>query len=81
MTGIAKDVKEEILSKVRSGTPVPELASKYGVSDRTIYGWLRDKAIGTVSVMEHTKLKRENAELKEIVGILTLELKKFKKNK
>jgi len=81
MPGIAKDVKEEILSKVKAGTSVLELSKLYGVSDKSIYNWLRDKAVGTVSMMEHAKLKRENSELKEIVGILSLELQKFKKNK
>jgi len=81
MSGISKDVKEEILGKVKAGTSVAELSKQYGVSDKTIYNWLRDKAVGTVSAVEHGRLKRENSELKEIVGILTLELQKFKKNK
>lgn len=81
MVGISKDVKDEILGKVKSGVPVVELSRQYGVSDKTIYNWLRDKAIGSVSTIDYAKIKRENAELKEIVGILTLELQKFKKNK
>lgn len=79
MSSIPTDVKNEILNKIKSGESVIELSKQYGVSDKTIYTWLKQKAIGNVSLIEHNKLKRENGELKEIVGILTLELQKFKK--
>lgn len=79
MAAIASEVRQEILEKVKSGKPVLELASQYGVSDRTIYSWLKKKAIGNVSVLEYNKLKRENQMLKEIVGVLTVELEKVKK--
>ncbi|MBU0534746.1 IS630 transposase-related protein [Patescibacteria group bacterium] len=81
MTNVSKDIKDEVLSKVKSGIPVVELSKQYGIHFRTIYGWLRNKAIGTVSTIEHAKLKRENMELKEIIGMLSLELSKFKKNR
>ena len=81
MTSVSKDIKDEILSKVKLGTPVIELSKQYGIHFRTVYSWLRDKAVGSVSTLEHAKLKRENMELKEIVGMLSLELSKFKKNK
>ncbi|HOA18702.1 MAG TPA: helix-turn-helix domain-containing protein [bacterium] len=78
---MSKDIKEEILGKVKQGIAVMELSRQYGIHYRTIYGWLRSKAIGTVSTLEHAKLQRENAALKEIIGMLSLELSKFKKNK
>lgn len=81
MPGIAKEIKEEVVDKVKSGEPVTSLASRYGISNRTIYTWLRKKAEGSVSVLEFNKLKRENQQLKEIVGVLTLELEKTKKKK
>lgn len=78
-SSIAKEVKEEILGKVKLGEPVVGLAQQYGVSDKTIYNWLRSKAVGTVSLIEHNRLKKENQVLKEIVGVLTVELEKVKK--
>jgi len=81
MTNVSKDIRDEILAKVKLGTPVMELSKQYGIHFRTIYSWLRDKAVGSVSALEHAKLRRENMELKEIVGMLSLELSKFKKNK
>lgn len=78
---IAKEVKEEILSKVKAGEPVLSLSKQYGVSDKTIYNWLKVKTTRHVSWMEHVKLKRENQQLKEIIGILTLEVEKSKKKR
>ena len=81
MTAIAKEVKEEILEKVKKGEKVVQLAEQYGVSDRTIYAWLKGKALGNVSLLQHNKIKRENQLLKEIIGALTIEVEKLKKKK
>jgi len=79
LAGISKEVKEEILSKVKAGAKVTEVSSQYGVSTKTIYYWLRGKADTGASVMEVRKLRRENEELKAIVGALTMDLTKLKK--
>ncbi|MBU1085840.1 MAG: transposase [Candidatus Beckwithbacteria bacterium] len=79
MAVIANEVKKEIVEKVKQGEPVATLATQYGVSDRSIYAWLKRKASGNISVLEHNKLKRENTLLKEIIGALTIELEKTKK--
>ena len=80
-SAISVEVKQEILAKVKSGEKVLDLAKQYGVSDKTIYYWLRGKAVGAVSLLEHQKLKKENQQLKEIIEILTLELDKSKKKR
>lgn len=79
MAAIASEVKQEILDKIKAGEPVSEIASKYGISSRTVYSWLRKKAESNISILEFNKLKRENQILKEIVGALTVELEKLKK--
>lgn len=76
---VSKEVKEEILSKVKAGESAVSVAEKYGVSPKTIYGWLRWTTTNKVSWMEHIKLKRENQQLKEIIGVLSLEVAKSKK--
>jgi transposase-like protein len=80
-SAIAPEVKQEILERVKRGEKVPELGKQYGVSEHTIYYWLRMRAIGTVSLLEFNKLKKENQQLKEIIGIITFELEKSKKKK
>ena len=76
---IAKEVKDEILSKIKTGAKVADISKQYGVSEQTIYTWLKRKALGTVSLLEHNKLRHENEQLKQIIGVLTLELEKTKK--
>lgn len=79
MNNIGRDVKQEILDKVKSGLSVKKAAEQYGVSDRTIYAWLKKGVTDNVSALEFGKLKKENQVLKEIVGGLTIELEKLKK--
>ena len=75
------DVKEELLVAVKNGMSVAEAKAKYGVSTQTIYAWLRGQVDNTgTSALEIAKLRRENAELKEIIGWLTLEKKRGEKN-
>lgn len=79
MAGIASEVKAEILAKVKGGEKVVELSKQYGVSDKTIYAWLRGQVEEKVSWREYKRVMKENEDLKKILGVLTLELEKTKK--
>lgn len=79
MAGISKEVKAEILVRVKSGEKVADISNQYGVSQQTIYAWLKQKVEGNVSILEHNKIKKENEQLKQIIGVLTFELEKTKK--
>ena len=76
---ISTEVKEEILAKVKVGEPVSGLARQYGISDKTIYTWIKGKTTNKVSWLEFAKLRNENKQLKEIIGVLSLEVEKSKK--
>lgn len=79
---MSKEIREEIISKVQAGEKVAELAEQYAVSTKTIYGWLRkDSGEGVVSVLDYNKLKRENDELKRLIGELTLNMHLQKKSR
>lgn len=78
---IPKNTREEILLKVKNGEQVSALAVQYGISSKTIYGWLRWQTTPNISFMEVARLRRENEELKRIIGIITLELERGKKNR
>jgi transposase len=72
---IAKEIKDEILAKIKNeGLSVADAATNYGVHTGTIYNWLGTKATGVVSVLEHNKLKKENEQLKHIIGDLTIKM-------
>jgi len=82
---IPREIKKEILSKVQAGERVAELAElaeQYAISPKTIYNWLReDTGEEVVSVLQYNKLKRENEELKRLLGELTLDMHLQKKSK
>lgn len=78
---IPKEIREEVLSKAKIGERVAKLAEQYGISIKTIYTWLRlDTKEPVISVLKYNKLKRENEELKKLLGEVTLELSLGKKN-
>ena len=72
---ISAEIKEEIIKKIKhEGLSVMDAAKQYGISDKTIYNWLGTKARGTVSILEHNKVKKENEQLKQIIGDLTIKM-------
>jgi transposase-like protein len=78
---IAPEIKTEVLAKAKTGEKVSSLANQYGISIKTIYTWLRlDSMDPVISVLKYNKLKRENEELKKLVGEITLEMSLGKKS-
>lgn len=79
---IPKEVKTEILAKVKSGERVVDLAAQYGVSDKSIYTWLhKETGDQVVSIVQYNRLKRENEELKRLLGEISLKLSLGEKNR
>lgn len=76
-----QDLKNRIIDKLKSeGLSVTQASTEFGISKTTIYGWLRGKATGDPSILEMARLRRENKELKEIIGAFTLDTERRKKN-
>ena len=70
---IAKEIKDEIINKLKhDGLSVMDAAKQYGISDKTIYNWLGTKAKGSVSLLEFNRIKKENDQLKQLIGDITL---------
>ncbi len=78
---IAKQTREEIILKIKNGETVVQLSNQYGISPKTIYNWLRTSVKPDTSFIEINRLKRENDELKRIIGLITLELERGGKNR
>ena len=68
---VKKEIREELLKKVREGMSVKDAAERYGVSTASIYNWLGRKADGKSEILELSRLKRENEALYQLVGRLT----------
>ncbi len=77
---IPKEIKEQILKRIKDeGITVAQAATEHGISTKTIYNWMRGKTVSDGSILEISRLKRENKELLEIIGDLTHEVRKSKK--
>lgn len=77
---IPVETRNEILAKVKGGQSVAEAATQYAISTKTIYGWLSNETRPEISILEYNRIKKENEELKRIIGLITLELERGKKN-
>lgn len=78
---IPKEIRNEVLVKAKAGEKVAVLAGQYGISTKTIYGWLsQESGEDVVSILKYHKLKRENEELKRLIGEITLNMSLGKKN-
>jgi len=72
---IAIEIKNEIINKLKhEGLSVMDAAKQYGISDKTIYNWLGTKAKGSMSLLEFNRIKKENDQLKQLIGDITLKL-------
>ena len=77
---ISNEIKQQIISRIKNdGVSVAQAAADHGVSTKTIYGWLGAKARGTVSILQYNKLKKENEQLKQLLGEVTLQMSQQQK--
>ena len=78
---VPNDIKLEVLGKVKEGQKVVALSVQYGISSKTIYGWITKQIAPPVSLLKYHQLKKENEELKRLVGMMALDLELEKKRK
>jgi transposase-like protein len=69
---VSADIKQQILERVKQGNiPIAQLASEHGIAPKNIYNWLSRGATSQPTWVEVNRLKRENKELKELIGDVT----------
>jgi transposase-like protein len=79
---ISKEIKEQVLSRIKNeGVTVQQASQDHGIADRTIYGWLNKKVEGQPTLSDVIKLKKENDQLKLLLGEITLKLSETQKKK
>lgn len=77
----SKEIREEVLGKIRSGQRVSEVSKTYGINDMTIRSWLeRDTTSFAAETLEVSRLRRENEALLRIIGQLTYQAEVREKN-
>lgn len=78
----SQEIRSGVLSAIKNGTRVSDAAAQFNVSVKSIYKWLRSETDNTgTSSLELQRLRRENTELKEIIGLFALEKKRAEKNR
>ena len=76
----APDVREQIINRIKNeGVSITEAAKDHGISENTIYGWIAKKVDGQPTLSEVLRLKKENKQLLELVGEITLKLSETQK--
>ena len=76
---VPAETRAEIVDKVKNGMTIADAAKQYAISTKTIYTWLSNQVRPEISVLVYNRLKRENEELKRVIGIITLEMEQGKK--
>lgn len=77
-----KELKEEIINKIKAeGITAVEAAKRYGIDVNNIYRWVSSGIAGAKgNVFEINRLKRENQQLKQIIGEMCFEKQRGKKD-
>jgi transposase-like protein len=77
---IPAEIKADIIRRVKEeGVSVSQAAKDHGIHETTIYGWMGTGATGTPSWSEFSRLQKQNKELFEIIGELTIKLSQTQK--
>ena len=69
-----KEFKQTVVELYRSGTPVSQLSSEYGISEVTIYKWIKlhspIEGAEELTAAEVSAIQKENLRLKQEIEIL-----------
>jgi transposase-like protein len=77
---VSPEVKVEIIRRIKEdGIPVAQAAKEHGISDGTIYGWLGSVSHGAPSFAEFARVQKQNKDLLQIIGEMTLKLSEAQK--
>jgi transposase-like protein len=77
---ITKEVKADIIRRVKEeGVPIKQAAEEHGITDSAIYKWLGRGIEGTPTFGELSRVQKQNKELFQIIGEMTLKLSEAQK--
>lgn len=78
---IPGEVREQVIGRIQNeGVAVATVAAEHGINIKTIYSWISKKAETGPNILQLNKLKRENEELKRLLGEAMLMNERSKKN-
>ena len=78
---ISAEIKQQILNRIRTeGVTAVQASKEHGISTATVYAWLRRSTTLPSNILQLNKLRRENDELKRLLGEAMLMNERSKKN-
>ena len=78
---IPAEVRDQILNRIRTeGVSAAQAAKEHGIHPVTVYTWLKRSAAMPSNILQINKLRRENEELKRLLGQAMLMNERNKKN-
>jgi len=79
---VAPELKEQILNRIKNdGLTIKQASVDHGIPESTISSWIARRTDGQPSLGDLVKLKRENDQLKILLGEITLKLSETQKKK
>lgn len=78
---IDSNIRNKILAAIREeGRTVKDVGDEYGVSPKTIYGWLRSEVKDSDRnlVLENNRLRKELDNCYRVIGRMSMEIKRPK---
>ena len=77
---VAAEVKVDIIRRIKEdGIPVAQAAKEHGLHETTIYGWLGAGSQGAPTFSEYACIQKQNRDLLQIIGEMTLKLSETQK--
>lgn len=79
---VSPEIKEQILGRIKNdGVTIKQASQEHGIPESTIATWLARRVEGQPSLGDIIKLKRENDQLKMLLGEITLKLSEAQKKR
>jgi transposase-like protein len=79
---VAPEIKEQIIGRIKNdGLTIKQVAQEHGIPESTVATWLARRVDGQPSLGDIIKLKKENDQLKILIGEITLKLSETQKKK
>ena len=79
---ISKDIKDQIINRIKNdGVTITQASDDHGIPTSTIATWIAKKVEGQPKLGDLIKLKRENEQLKQLIGEITLKLSDSQKKR
>lgn len=79
---VASEVKEQIINRIKNdGLTIKQVAEEHGIPESTIATWIARRVDGQPSLGDLIKIKKENDQLKMLLGEITLKLSETQKKK